>query len=99
MLLFMIWYYTLNFELYVSYELMRECWHLDPSHRPNPHDIVVQLTPSESIFDDADSEINDGQFVSSKITSSNNSAGHQSCKINITSYICYHSNSHSIPYI
>ena len=46
-----------------SYELMLQCWHLNPDLRPTPHDIVAQLTPSDSILDDVDSEVNGGHQV------------------------------------
>ena len=59
---------------------MLECWHLDPDLRPAPHDIVAQLTPSDSIFDDADSELNTDQPITPKPTTGVASGGHQSCE-------------------
>lgn len=61
------------------YELMLQCWQLEPGLRPAPHDLVAQLTPDDSIFDDADSEMNTGpQVGSNKSDSTGSEAGHQS---------------------
>ena len=64
-----------------SYELMLQCWQLEPSLRPAPHNLVAQLTPADSIFDDADSELNaERQVGSNKSDSTGSGPGNQSCK-------------------
>ena len=42
---------------------MLQCWHLNPDLRPSPHDVVAQLTPSETIYDTGDSEVNGGNQI------------------------------------
>ena len=77
---------------------MLDCWNYDPNLRPSPNDIVAHLTPPDSIFDDADSELNGGQQICHKDTPTkdtpNDTAGHQSCEIPLG---YYHGNMLSLP--